>query len=57
MVLEEAPGKVCEAFRLFLQGMGYGVYYNIYCCLEKVKRYYDKKCAALCNVFSLCRQF
>jgi len=26
MVLEEAPGKVCEAFRLFLQGMGYGVY-------------------------------
>lgn len=23
MVLEEAPGKVCEAFRLFLQGMGY----------------------------------
>jgi len=27
MVLEEAPGKVSEAFRLFLQGMGYGVYF------------------------------
>ena len=26
MVLEEAPGKVCEAFRLFLQGMGHGMY-------------------------------
>ncbi|KAK3085407.1 hypothetical protein FSP39_002869 [Pinctada imbricata] len=24
MPLEEQPGKVCEAFRLFLQGMGYG---------------------------------
>jgi len=24
MVLEEAPGKVSEALRLFLQGMGYG---------------------------------
>jgi hypothetical protein len=23
MVLEEAPGKLSEAFRLFLQGMGY----------------------------------
>jgi len=23
MVLEEAPGKLCESFRLFLQGMGY----------------------------------
>jgi len=29
MVLEEAPGKVCEAFRLFLQGMGYGVYFFV----------------------------
>jgi len=29
MVLEETPGKVCEAFRLFLQGMGYGAYYFI----------------------------
>jgi len=26
MVLEEAPGKVCEAFRLFVQGMGHGMY-------------------------------
>ncbi|XP_065339138.1 protein NDRG3 isoform X3 [Cloeon dipterum] len=25
MVLEEQPGKVCEAFRLFLQGQGYAV--------------------------------
>lgn len=24
MVLEEQPGKVSEAFRLFLQGEGYG---------------------------------
>jgi Ndr family len=24
MVLEEQPGKVSEAFRLFLQGQGYG---------------------------------
>ena len=24
MVHEEAPSKLCEAFRLFLQGMGYG---------------------------------
>jgi hypothetical protein len=24
MVLEEAPDKMAEAFRLFLQGMGYG---------------------------------
>jgi hypothetical protein len=24
MVLEEKPGKVSEAFRLFLQGQGYG---------------------------------
>ena len=24
MPLEEQPGKTCEAFRLFLQGMGYG---------------------------------
>jgi hypothetical protein len=27
MPLEETPGKVCEAFRLFLQGMGYGESY------------------------------
>jgi hypothetical protein len=26
MVLEEQPIKVAEAFRLFLQGMGYGKY-------------------------------
>lgn len=25
MVLEEQPGKVCEAFRLFLQGLGYAL--------------------------------
>lgn len=24
MVLEEQPHKVCEAMRLFLQGLGYG---------------------------------
>ena len=24
MIHEEAPNKLCEAFRLFLQGMGYG---------------------------------
>lgn len=24
MVLEEQPHKVCEALRLFLQGLGYG---------------------------------
>jgi len=24
MILEEQPGKVVEAFRLFLQGNGYG---------------------------------
>lgn len=28
MPLEEQPGKVCEAFRLFLQGMGYGNFFN-----------------------------
>jgi Ndr family len=25
MVLEEAPGKLAEAIRLFLQGLGYGM--------------------------------
>lgn len=26
MIQEEAPAKLCEAFRLFLQGQGYGTY-------------------------------
>ena len=27
MVLEESPGKLSEAIRLFLQGMGYGKFW------------------------------
>jgi len=27
MVLEEQPGKISEAFRLFLQGQGYGEFF------------------------------
>lgn len=30
MVLEEQPGKVSEAFRLFLQGQGYGKFTNLF---------------------------
>ena len=34
MPLEETPGKVCEAFRLFLQGMGYGESYSAMTCIK-----------------------
>jgi len=29
MVLEEQPAKIVEAFRLFLQGHGYGMYSSL----------------------------
>uniref|UniRef100_A0A6B0U0S8 Secreted protein n=1 Tax=Ixodes ricinus TaxID=34613 RepID=A0A6B0U0S8_IXORI len=38
MVLEEQPGKVSEAFRLFLQGLGYGK------LKKKKKRGFDPFC-------------
>lgn len=30
MVLEEQPHKVCEAMRLFLQGLGYGECFHLF---------------------------